>query len=65
MESELIVKLGAKFKDIDYRRIFSIGLVMVPIFLWDVFFWVVEKLYDTCLVIDNVMGRKLKKFMEK
>jgi len=38
---------------------------MVPIFLWDVFFWVVEKLYDTCLVIDNVMGRKLKKFMEK
>ena len=65
MESELIVKLGAKFKDIDYRRIFGIGLVMVPIFLWDVFFWVVEKLYDTCLVIDNVMGRKLKRFMEK
>jgi len=65
MKNELIVKLGAKFKDIDYRRIFSIGLVMVPIFLWDVFFWVVEKLYDTCLVIDNVMGRKLKKFMEK
>ena len=65
MKNELIVKLGAKFKDIDYRRIFSIGLVMVPIFLWDVFFWVVEKLYDTCLVIDNSLGRKLKKFMEK
>jgi len=65
MKNALIVKLGAKFKDIDYRRIFGIGVVMVPIFLWDVFFWVVEKLYDICLVIDNVVGRKLKKFMEK
>jgi len=69
MKSELIVKLGTKlmdaFKYANYRRGFKVALLVVPVVLWDVFFYVVKKLYEVCSWLDEKGGKFLQDFVEK
>jgi len=53
------------FKYANYRRGFKVALLVVPVVLWDVFFYVVKKLYEVCSWLDEKGGKFLQDFVEK
>lgn len=52
-------------RDLNYRHGLKILLVIVPVLLWDVFFWVIKTVYNMCVTIDEKGGQALQKFLEK
>lgn len=51
--------------NIDWRKVGKITLVAVPVLVWDVFYFLITKLYEVCTVIDKTGEKILDGFMEK
>ena len=52
-------------RDFNYRHGLKILLVIVPVIVWDVFFWAIKTVYNVCETIDEEGGRAIQKFLEK
>jgi len=51
--------------NVEIKKLAKIAIVMPVVLVWDVFFWVLSKIYKGASYIDTVGGDKLDKFMEK
>lgn len=68
MKNELIAKLGTKLMDAlkrtKYRRGLKVALVIVPVIVWDAFYFIVKKIYALCSWLDKRGGEYIQNFVE-
>jgi hypothetical protein len=48
--------------DILNNRALRVLIIFIPCLIWDIFFFCVKVLYNTCLVIDRIGGTWIEKF---
>jgi len=53
------------FEEFEWKRIFKIALVIIPVLMWDLFYYLLCKFKDLCDDIDELGGEFFEDFVRR